>query len=52
MGDDKKEKTKIEDVAEKTGGLVGKGVKKGFGIGKSFLKSAENAIEEKKEDKK
>jgi len=32
----KKKKGKVEDVAEKTGEAVGKGVKKGWGITKSL----------------
>jgi len=52
LGDEKKEKGKAEEVVEKTGDLIGKGVKKGFGIGKSFVKGVKDAATEKKEDKK
>jgi hypothetical protein len=48
----KKEKVTVEEVAEETGKLVGKGVKKGFGIVKAFAKGAEEAITEKKKEKK
>jgi hypothetical protein len=43
-----KKKGKAEKVAEDTGEIVGKGIKKGLGIGKSFIKGAKNAIEDKK----
>jgi len=48
----KEEKVTVEEVAEETGKLVGKGVKKGFGIVKAFAKGAEEAITEKKKEKK
>jgi len=47
----KKEKITIEEAAEETGKLVGKGIKKGFGIAKAFAKGAEEAITEKKKKK-
>ena len=46
------EKGKTEEAAEKTGELVGKGLKKGFGIAKAFGKGAKDVVTEKKEDKK
>ena len=42
-------KGKAEETAEKTGELVGKGLKKGFGIAKSLGKGTKDAIEKKKE---
>ena len=46
------EKGKAEETAEKTGELVGKGLKKGFGVAKAFGKGAKDAVTEKKEEKK
>ena len=46
MADEKK--GKAEEAAEKTGELVGKGLKKGFGIAKAFGKGTKDAIEKKK----
>jgi len=46
------EKGKAEEAAEKTGELVGKGLKKGFGFAKAFGKGAKDAVTEKKEEKK
>jgi len=48
----KKEKVTIEEAAEETGKLVGKGIRKGFGIVKAFAKGADEAITEKKKEKK
>jgi len=48
----KKEKVTIEEAAEETGRLVGKGIKKGFEIVKAFAKGADQAITEKKKEKK
>ncbi len=50
MADEQKEKGKVEDAAEKTGELVGKGVKKGFGVVKAFGKGTKDALTDK--DKK
>jgi len=47
-----KEKGKAEQTAEKTGEVVGKGLKKGFGVVKAFGKGAKDAVTEKKEEKK
>jgi len=47
MADEKK--GKAEETAEKTGELLGKGLKKGFGIAKAFGKGTKDAIEKKKE---
>ena len=46
------EKGKAEETAEKTGELVGKGLKKDFGIAKAFGKGAKDVVTEKKEEKK
>jgi len=48
----KEEKATIEEVAEESGKLIGKGIKKGFGIAKAFAKGAEEAITERKKKKK
>lgn len=45
------EKGKAEQAAEKTGELVGKGLKKGFGIAKALGKGVKDEIE-KNEKKK
>jgi len=50
MGD--KKKGKAEEAAEKTGELVGKGVKKGWGVVKSFGKGVKDGIEKKEKEKK
>jgi len=42
-------KGKAEETAEKTGALLGKGLKKGFGVAKAFGKGTKEAIEKKKE---
>lgn len=42
-------KGRAEETAEKTGELVGKGLKKGFGIAKALGKGTKDAIEKKKE---
>ena len=48
---DKEKKGKVEDVAEKTGELVGTGVKKGWGAVKGFGKGMKNTVTEKKKKK-
>jgi hypothetical protein len=48
-GKEKKDKGKAEEAAEKTGEVVGKGLKKGFGIVKAFGKGAKEAVTENKE---
>lgn len=52
MGDEQKqgEKGKLEEGAEKTGEVVGKGLKKGFGVVKAFGKGTKDAVTDK--DKK
>lgn len=52
MADEQKpqEKGKTEEVAQKTGELLGKGVKKGFGVVKAFGKGTKDALTDK--DKK
>lgn len=47
----KEEKGKAEEIAEKTGEVVGKGIKKGFGVVKAFGKGAKEAVTEKKKKK-
>lgn len=44
----KEKKGKAEEAAEKTGELVGKGVKKGWRVVKSFGKGMKDAVEGKK----
>lgn len=46
-----KKKVKAEDVAEKTGEVVGKGVKKGWGVVKSFGKGMKDAVKDEKKEK-
>ncbi|MCK5260795.1 MAG: hypothetical protein KAJ44_01270 [Thermoplasmatales archaeon] len=46
-----KKKGKAEEVAEDTGELVGKGVKKGWGVVKSFIKGTKETITDKKKKK-
>jgi len=41
------EKGKAEETAEKTGQLVGKGLKKGFGVVKAVGKGTKDAITDK-----
>ena len=48
MTDD--EKGKVEDAAEKTGEVIGKGAKKGWGIVKGFGKGVKDAVTEKKKE--
>lgn len=50
MADEKQEKGKVEDTAEKTGELIGKGAKKGWGAVKALGKGTKDALTEK--DKK
>jgi hypothetical protein len=52
MADEQKpqEKGKAEEVAQKTGEVVGKGVRKGFGVVKAFGKGTKDALTDK--DKK
>jgi len=47
-----KEKGKAEDVADKTGEVVGKGLKKGFVVFKAFGKGVKEGVTEKKKDEK
>ena len=49
---DEEKKGKAEETAEKTGELIGKGLKKGWGITKSLGKGTKDAATEKKEEKK
>jgi ribosomal protein L40E len=50
--DEKKEKTvKLEDVAEETGELVGKGARKAWSVLKSFGEGVADAVEVKEERK-
>jgi len=45
------EKGKAEEAAEKTGQLVGKGLKKGFGVVKAVGKGTKDACTSKEEKK-
>lgn len=45
-------KGKVEEAAEKTGEVVGKGVKKGWGVVKGFGKGLKDAATKDKEDEK
>jgi hypothetical protein len=46
---DEKEKGKLEQGAEKTGEVVGKGLKKGWGVVKSVGKGIKDGVESKEE---
>ena len=47
----KGKKGKAEETAEKTGELVGKGAKKGWGVVKGFGKGMKDTVEGKKKKK-
>jgi hypothetical protein len=49
---DEEKKGKIEKGAEKTGEVIGTGVKKGWGAVKSFGKGVKDAAIKKEEEKK
>jgi hypothetical protein len=51
MGD-KEKKGKIEEGAEKTGEVVGKIGKKGWGVVKSFEKGVKKGLKDKKKEEK
>ncbi len=44
---DEQKKGKAEETAEKTGELVGKGLKKGWGVVKAVGKGTKDAVEKK-----
>ncbi len=48
---DEAKKGKAEEAAEKTGELVGKGLKKGFGVVKALGKGAKEGLTEDKKKK-
>jgi hypothetical protein len=50
MADEKK--GKAEQAAEKTGEVVGKGIKKGWGVVKGFGKGMKDAVTKEKEEEK
>lgn len=50
MTDEKKDG--VEEAAEKTGKVIGKGVKKGWGVVKAFGKGVKDGATEKNEEKK
>jgi len=50
--EEKEEKGKTEKTAEKTGEVVGKGLKKGFGVVKAFGKGAKEAVKKKEKKEK
>ena len=51
---DEEKKGSVEEAAEKTGEVIGKGVKKGWGAVKAFGKGVKEGVtdKEKKEEKK
>jgi len=50
---DEEKKGSVEEAAEKTGEVIGKGVKKGWGAVKAFGKGVKDGVsKEKKEEKK
>jgi len=44
-----KKKGEVEEAAEKTGKLIGKGVKKGWGVVKEFGKGVKKGVTKEKE---
>jgi hypothetical protein len=48
MADEEKPKRSAEEVAEKTGETIGKGLKKGFGIFKAVGKGVKDEVVDKK----
>ena len=52
MSGKEKKKGKVEEAAEKSGDVVGKRMKKSFGVVKPFGKVAKETVTEKKEEKK
>ncbi len=51
MAEDEKEKGKVEGAAEKTGEVVGKGLKKGWGVVKGAGKGLKEGITKKEDEK-
>jgi len=47
---EEEKKGKTEEVAEKTGEVVGKGLKKGFGVAKSFGKGLKGGVKKDEEE--
>lgn len=45
-------KGKAEEAAEKTGEVIGKGLKKGIGVAKAFGKGAKEVVSKDEEKKK
>ena len=52
MSGKEKNNGKVEEAAEKSGDVVGKRMKKSFGVVKPFGKVAKETVTEKKEEKK
>jgi hypothetical protein len=48
MADEQKPKKSAEEMAEKTGETLGKGLKKGFGVFKAFGKGVKEEVIDKK----
>lgn len=48
MAEQEKPKKSVEEVAEKTGETIGKGLKKGFGIFKAVGKGVKEEVTDKK----
>jgi hypothetical protein len=51
MAEEEKDKGKAEEVAEKTGEIVGRGLKKGVGVVKSLGKGLKEGVSKKEEEK-
>jgi hypothetical protein len=49
---EEKKKGSVEKAAQETGEVVGKGIKKSWGVLKSFGKGVKDSIEKKDEEKK
>ena len=45
-----RKKGSVEEAAEKTGEVVGKGVKKGWGVVKAFGKGVKDGVSKEKKD--
>jgi hypothetical protein len=49
---DEEKKGSVEEAAEKTGEVIGKGVKKGWGVVKAFGKGVKDGVDGKKKEEK
>ena len=49
---DKKKKDSIEEIAEETGKIIGKGFRKGVNVAKAFVRGAEESYKKKNKKNK